>query len=50
MIVEIVLLVTIILNLAAMSICAFQKRKNLLLFLAALETILAVLFAVLAGL
>ncbi|HLC97840.1 MAG TPA: hypothetical protein VJC21_03610 [Candidatus Nanoarchaeia archaeon] len=49
MIVEIVLLVAIILNLGAMSVCAFQRKKNLLLILAALETILAIIFAVLAG-
>ena len=46
MILEIVILVVIVLNLAAMSLCAFLGKKNLLLGLAILEAVLAVLFAV----
>lgn len=49
MILEVVLLVAIIVNLAVMSMCAFQKKTNLLLVLAMLETVLAVLFALVAG-
>ncbi len=47
MILEIALLVIIILNLAAMSICAFMKKTNLLLVLGISEAVLAVGFALL---
>ncbi len=47
MILKIALLVIIILNLAAMSICAFMKKTNLLLVLGILEAALAVIFALL---
>lgn len=45
MIIEILLLSVIILNLIAVSICAFLKKKNLLLALAIVEAVLAILFA-----
>ncbi len=47
MILEITLLVIIIMNLAAMSICAFLKKTNILLVLGILEAVLAVVFALL---
>lgn len=47
MIVEIILLVLIILNLAAVGMLAFMGKKNALLFFAILEAILAIAFAVL---
>lgn len=45
MIIEIILLVLIILNLAAVGMLAFMGRKNALLFFAILEAILAITFA-----
>ncbi len=47
MILETILLVLIILNLAAVGMLAFMGKKNALLFFAILEAILAIVFALL---
>lgn len=47
MILEIILLVLIILNLAAVGMLAFTGKKNFLIFFAILEAVLAIAFALL---
>jgi len=46
MILEIILLVLIILNLAVVGVLAFLGKKNLLLVFAIVEAVLAIVFAV----
>ena len=49
MILEIVILVAIILNLAGMGLAAFMKKTNVLIVLAILEAALGIIFALIAS-